>query len=300
MVLAAASSTDDSFFALVLLPIALAVIMTSLGLSLTIADFKRIFVFPKGVAIGMTNLVLISPLLAFGIAELYDLSPELAVGLVLMGAAPGGTTANLMTHLAKGDTALSVTMTAISSLAAVITVPLYLGLSIEYFDAGVGDDVSMGGIVARVFAITIIPLAFGMWLRSRNPDRADRVEPTLKKVAFGFLIVVIAGAVISDFGVIEDNFADLALATLTLNLAAMTVSYTLSQIAGLSPAQSTAIALELGVHNGTLAIAVASTIDTTLATPAAVYSLFMFLTAGIFARVMYRRNGAGERLTQPA
>jgi BASS family bile acid:Na+ symporter len=291
MILAATSASDDSFFALVLLPIALAVIMTSLGLSLTIADFKRIFVFPKGVAIGMANLVLISPLLAFGIAELYDLAPELAVGLVLMGAAPGGTTANLMTHLARGDTALSVTMTAISSLAAVITVPLYLGLSIEYFDAGVGDDVSMGGIVARVFAITIIPLSFGMWLRSRNPDRADRVEPTLRKVAFGFLIVVIAGAVISDFGVIEDNFADLALATLTLNLAAMTVSFTLSQLARLDAAQSTAIALELGIHNGTLAIAVASTIDTTLATPAAVYSLFMFLTAGVFARVMYRRNG---------
>ena len=293
----AASGSDDSFFALVLLPIALAVIMTSLGLSLTLADFRRVFVFPKGVAIGMTNLVLISPLLAFGIAELYDLAPELAVGLVLMGAAPGGTTANLMTHLARGDTALSVTMTAISSLAAVITVPLYLGLSIEYFDAGVGDDVSMGGIVARVFVITIVPLAIGMWLRSRNPERADRVEPTVKKVAFGFLIVVIAGAVLTEFGIIEDNFADLALATLTLNLAAMSVSYTISRIARLSDAQSTAIALELGVHNGTLAIAVASTVDNTLATPAAVYSLFMFLTAGLFARLMYRRNGA---VTQPA
>jgi BASS family bile acid:Na+ symporter len=295
MVLAAAS--DDSFFALVLLPIALAVIMMSLGLSLTLADFKRVFVFPKGVAIGMTNLVLISPLLAFGIAELYSLQPELAVGLVLMGAAPGGTTANLMTHLAKGDTALSVTMTAISSLAAVITVPLYLGLSIEYFDAGVGDDVSMGGIVARVFAITIIPLAFGMWLRSRNPDRAARIEPTLKKVAFGFLFLVIAGAVATEFAVIRDNFADLALATLSLNLAAMSISYAISRLARLSDAQSTAIALELGVHNGTLAIAVASTVDNTLATPAAVYSMFMFITAGLFARMMYRRNGA---VAQPA
>jgi len=299
MVLAATSSSDDSLFALILLPIALAVIMTSLGLSLTLADFKRIFVFPKGVAIGMTNLVVISPLLAFGIAELYDLAPELAVGLVLMGAAPGGTTANLMTHLARGDTALSVTMTAISSLAAVVTVPLYLGLSIEYFDAGVGDDVSMGGIVARVFAITIVPLAFGMWLRSRNPERAARLEPLVKKLAFGFLFVVIGGAVATEFEVIQENFADLALATLTLNLAAMTVSYTIAQLARLSDAQSTAIALELGVHNGTLAIAVASTIDNTLATPAAVYSIFMFLTAGAFARLMYKRNG-DKAVAQPA
>ena len=292
MVLAAAGSSDDSFFALVLLPIALATIMVSLGLSLTLEDFRRVFVFPKGVAIGMLNLALISPLLAFTIAEVYDLAPELAVGLVLMGAAPGGTTANLMVHLAKGDTALSVTMTAISSLAAVITVPLYLGLSIEYFDAGVGDDVSMGGIVARVFFITIVPLAFGMWLRSRNPERAARLEPTVKKLAFGFLIVVIAGAVVTEFEVIQDNFADLALATLTLNLAAMSVSYTIARFARLSDAQSTAIALELGVHNGTLAIAVASTVDSALATPAAVYSVFMFGTAGLFAWFMYRRNGA--------
>jgi BASS family bile acid:Na+ symporter len=280
---------DNPLFAIILLPIALATIMFSLGLSLTVADFKRVFVVPKGVAIGLANLLVISPFLAFGIAELYDLAPELAVGLVLMGSAPGGTTANLLTHLARGDTALSVTMTAISSLAAVITVPLYLTLSIDYFDANVGDSVSMAGIVARVFAITIVPLSIGMWVRSRNPERAAELEPRLRKAAFGFLALVIAGAVITEYGVIQDNFADLALATLTLNLAAMTVSYTVARVARLDDRQSTAIALELGVHNGTLAIAVATTIDNTLATPAAVYSIFMFATAGAFARLMWRR-----------
>ena len=297
MVFAATTSSNDSVAALILLPLALAVIMGSLGLSLSLADFKRVAVYPKGVAIGLTNLFLISPLLAFVIAVVYDLPPELAVGLVLMGAAPGGATANLMTHLAKGDTALSVTMTAISSLAAAVTVPLYLGLAIGYFDAGVGDDVSMGGIVARVFAITVVPLAIGMWVRSRDPERAERIEPTVKKVAFVFLVLVIGAAVVSEFEIIQDNFTDLALATLSLNLAAMTVSYAISRLARLSDAQSTAIALELGVHNGTLAIAVASTVDNTLATPAAVYSLFMFVTAGVFARLMYRRNGA---VAQPA
>ena len=290
--------SEDSFFALVMLPIALAVIMGSLGLSLTIADFKRVVLYPKGVAIGLTNLFLISPFLAFAIAELYDLSPELAVGLVLMGAAPGGATANLMTHLARGDTALSVTMTAVSSVAAIVTVPLYLSLSIDYFDAGVGDDVSMGGIVARVFIILVVPLAIGMYIRSRDPDRADRLDKRIKIVAFGFLALVIAGAVITEWQTVQDNFADLALATLTLNLAAMSVSFTIAQVARLSPAQSTAIALELGVHNGTLAIAVASVVDDTLATPAAIYSIFMFVTAGAFARVMWNRNA--EPATQPA
>ena len=290
--------SEDSFFALVMLPLALAVIMGSLGLSLTIADFKRVVVYPKGVTIGLLNLLVISPFLAFGIAEIYNLPPELAVGLVLMGAAPGGATANLMTHLAKGDTALSVTMTAISSLAAVVTVPLYLGLSIDYFDAGLGDDVSMPGIVARVFAILVIPLAIGMYIRSRDPERADRLDKRIKIVAFGFLTLVIAGAVLSEWEVIRDNFTDLAMATLTLNLAAMSVSYTIAQVARLSAPQSTAIALELGVHNGTLAIAVASTIDNSLATPAAIYSIFMFATAGAFARVMWNRNG--KVATQPA
>jgi bile acid:Na+ symporter, BASS family len=292
------SGTEDSFFAIVMLPIALAVIMGSLGLSLTIADFKRVVVYPKGVAIGLTNLLLISPLLAFGIAELYDLPPELAVGLVLMGAAPGGATANLMTHLAKGDTALSVTMTAISSVAAIVTVPLYLGLSIDYFDAGVGDDVSMPGIVARVFAILVIPLAIGMWIRSRDPARADRIEKRAKIAALVFLVLVIAGAVISEYDTIQDNFADLALATLTLNLAAMSISYSIARVARLSDPQSTAVALELGIHNGTLAIAVAATVDNTLATPAAVYSIFMYATAGAFAWLMWRRNA--KVATQPA
>jgi hypothetical protein len=138
---------DDSVFSEALLPIALAIIMVSLGLALTPADFRRVLVFPKGVAIGIGNLLVISPLLAFGVAELTGLSPELAVGLVLLGASPGGTTANMLTHLARGDTALSVTMTAISSLAAVVTVPFYLNLSIDVFDAGdVAGDLSMAGI----------------------------------------------------------------------------------------------------------------------------------------------------------
>jgi len=284
---------ETGLLATVGLPAALAVIMCSLGLSLTPGDFKRVLVLPKGVAIGLANLLVISPLLAFAIAEGYGLAPELAVGLVLMGAAPGGTMANLLTHLARGDTALSVTMTGVSSIAAVLTVPLYLGLAIDFFDAPVGDDVSMLGVVARVFAITLVPLAIGMTLRARDPERADRLEPRIKRVALIVFVLVVAGAIASELGVIVDRFAELALATLTLNVAAMAIAYAIARGARLPDTQSTAIGLELGVHNSTLAITVATSIATVLATPAAVYSLFMFITAGLFARVMYRRNAAG-------
>lgn len=283
---------DPGLPAQIALPIALATIMGALGLSLTMADFKRVLVVPRGVAIGMANLLVISPSLGFAVAALYDLDPELAVGLVLMAAAPGGTMAALLTHLARGETALSVTMTALSSTLALLTMPFYLGLAIDAFDAGVGDDVSMLGVVARVFVISLLPLAAGMWWRARNPEWVIAHEPRIKQVTLVVFVIVVLGAVISELDIITDHFTELALATLTLNVAAMTVAYVVARIGGLDERQTTAISLELGVHNSTLAIAVATTIATVLATPAAVYSIFMFVTAGAFARLMYLRNGA--------
>jgi BASS family bile acid:Na+ symporter len=282
---------EESVFATVALPIALAVIMTVLGLALTPADFRRVIVFPRGVAIGLSNLIVISPLLAFAVAEAYALEPALAVGLVILGAAPGGTTANMLTHLARGDTALSITLTAISSVAAVITVPLYLELATEHFGAtGFDDDVGMGGVVARVLLITVVPLSLGMYIRSRSPERVREIEPRARVVALLLFLAVVIGAVIAEYERVVDNLDDVAAAAVTLNVAAMAISFTISRLARLSDRQSTAIAIELGIHNATLAIAVAATISTVLTIPAAVYSAFMFITAGLFARAMYRRN----------
>ena len=291
---------DTSAFAEVGLPIALAVIMVSLGLELTRGDFRRIFVYPRGVAIGLLNLSLVAPLLAFAVAELFDLDPVLAIGLVLLGASQGGTLANLLTHLARGDTALSVTMTAISSVGALLVVPLYLGLAAEHFAGGEIGEVSMAGVVVRVFLITIVPLSLGMYLRERYPEATARRKETLKKVAFVAFVLVVVGAVASEFEVLVDNFADVALATLALNVCAMSVSFGVAKLARLSDRQATAIAMELGIHNSTLAIAVAGTINIDYAIPAAVYSGFMFITAGLFARYMARRNGALEPAPQPA
>lgn len=285
---------EESVVATVLLPISLAIIMVSLGLSLTLADFKRIVTFPRGAAIGIVNLLVISPGLAFLVAEAYGLAPGLAVGLVLLGASPGGTTANMLTHLARGDTALSISLTAVSSLAAVITVPLYLTLSTDYFDSTFATEVDMIGVVARVFLITVVPLSIGMYLRSRATERVVAIEERVKRVAMVVFVLVVIGAVASEFELVTENFTDVAAAALTLNVLAMAISFTLSRLARLDSRQSTAIAIELGVHNATLAIAVAATLSTVLTIPAAVYSAFMFLTAGAFARFMYKRNIAGE------
>ena len=291
---------NTSLFATVLLPIAIALIMGTLGLSLTPADFKRIFNRPRGVLIGLGNLVLLSPLLAFAIAELYNLDADLAAGLVLLGASPGGALANLLTHLARGDTALSITMTAISSVAAVVTVPLFLSLAVDHFNAPVGDDVNTLGVVARVFAITIIPLSIGMWLRSRDPARAIAAEPTAKRVAAVVFVSIVIGVVIDQYETVTDNFTELALTALTLNVVAMAGSFTIARLARLDERQSTAIAMELGIHNAALAIAVGTTVADVLTIPAAVYSSLMFITAGAFARVMFHRNSGAKTQPKPA
>src|SRR5687767_13032389 len=196
--------------------------MGSLGLSLTPADFKRVVVFPRGVAIGLANIALISPLLAFAVAEVYDLEPAVAVGLVILGASPGGVMANMLTHLARGDTALSITLTAISSAAAVLTVPLFLELATSHFGAqGFDDDVGMLGIVLRVLAITVVPLSIGMYVRARAPEWVAAHEGRVRVVALVVFLAVVVGAVVAEYERVVDNLGAVALAALTLNVAAM-------------------------------------------------------------------------------
>ena len=276
-----------------MLPIALAVIMVSLGMSLTTEDFRRVVVYPKGIAVGLANLLLLSPLLAFAVAEVYGLEPGLAVGLVLLGASPGGTLANLLTHLARGDTALSITMTAISSIAAVVTVPLFLKLAISHFGAnGFDTHVGLIGLVARVLLITVVPLAIGMLLRARRPQLVEDVSGAFRRAAIVLFLGAVVGVIIAEHDRVTDNLGAVAAAAITLNLVAMAGSFTVARLTRLDSRQATAIAMELGIHNSTLAIAIGASIATVLTIPAAVYAAFAFIPAGLFAWLMHRRNAA--------
>jgi BASS family bile acid:Na+ symporter len=290
----------ESVVASIVLPIGVAIIMASLGLSLTAEDFRRVLVRPRGVAIGLANLVVISPLLAFATAEAFGLAAGLAVGLVLLGASPGGAMANMLTHLARGDVALSITMTAVSSVGAVVTVPLFLELATERFGSGVDTDVEMGGVIARVFLITIVPLSLGMAARARWPGWVEENYELSRRIALGVFGAIVIGAIVSENETVLDNLAEVAAATIALNLAAMTVSFTVAKVARLDDRQATAIAMELGIHNASLAIAVGASVATVLAIPAAVYSSFMFFSAGLFARLMYKRNAGAEPAAAPA
>jgi BASS family bile acid:Na+ symporter len=273
--------------------------MVSLGLSLTLGDFRRVVEYPKGIAIGLANLLLLSPLLAFVVAEVYGLDPELAVGLVLLGASPGGTLANLLTYLARGDTALSITMTAISSVAAVVTVPLFLQLGISHFGAtGLDTNVGLIGLVARVLLITVLPLALGMRLRARRPERVAEISGAFRKAAILLFLGAVVGVVIAEQDRVIDNLGAVGAAAVTLNLAAMAGSFTIARLARLDSRQATAIAMELGIHNSTLAIAIGASIATVLTIPAAVYAAFAFIPAGVFAWLMHSRNAPAPAVAQ--
>jgi bile acid:Na+ symporter, BASS family len=283
---------EPSAFATIVLSASLVVIMISLGLGLTVDDFRRVVVYPKGIGVGLANLVLISPLLAFVIAEAFGLPAALAVGIVLLGASPGGAMANMLTHLARGDVALSISMTAISSVCAVITVPIFLTLAVDRFGAGLDVEVEMLPIVGRIFAVTLIPLSIGMLLRARRAEWTDRNYDAFRRAALVFFGLAVIVTVAAEHDRVLDSFGDVVAATLALNVIAMTLSFTIAKLARLSDPQATAIAMELGIHNAALAIAVAATLATELAIPAAVYASFMFVTAGLFARAIYRRNAA--------
>lgn len=274
------------------LPLGIAAIMFGLGLSLTLADFRRVLRAPRAVFVGMVNLAFVAPALAFAAATVFDLPPELAVGLVILGASPGGMMANMLTHLARGDTALSVTMTAVSSVAAVVTIPVYLSLGTSHFGAGSGADPDMLGIGGLVFAVTVLPVVAGVLIRRRFPDAVIAHYGKVRVASLCVFTAVVIGAIVSEHETVIEYAPQVAGAALALNLSAMGISFGVARLARLTSAQSTAIALELGVHNSTVAIAVGASIAASFSIPAAVYSSFMLFTGGAFAWLMSRSNPA--------
>lgn len=277
----------------VFLPVALGVIMLGLGLSLTIADFKRVVVYPKAVIIGLACQMLILPFVCFGIAKLTGLPPALAVGLMLLAASPGGATANLFSHLAKGDVALNITLTAVNSVLSLFTLPLVVNLSLEAF-MGQGKAIPLQfDKVIQVFAIVLVPVAIGMLIHAKKPGVALRMQKPVKILSALFLVLVVAGAVAKERANLAEYFRLVGFAALAFNVASMAVGYLVPLVVRLPKRQAIAIGMEIGIHNGTLAIAIASSPlllnDSTMAIPPAIYSLIMFFTAAIFGTVVARR-----------
>ena len=266
------------------LPFSLAVIMFGMGLSLRVEDFKRILIYPKAVGIGLLNQLILLPMLAFGIAKAFQLPPELAVGLMILAVCPGGATSNLITHLAKGDAALSITLTACSSVITVFTIPFLVNYSIGYFiPGGEAQQLEVVGTVVSVLFITLIPVALGMITLAKAPALAQKWDQPFRKISTVFFVIIVLAAILKERENLVQYFIEAGPAALALNLSTLAVSFAMAKWTGLPFRQGLTIAIESGIQNGTLGITIAATllVNSVMSIPSAIYSLLMFGTAAL-------------------
>ncbi|ARI55944.1 bile acid:sodium symporter family protein [Streptomyces bacillaris] len=291
---------NDSALITTGLPIALAIIMFGLGLSLTTDDFRRVTRSPRAVVVALVLQVLVLPLIAFGLVKLFDLDPLLAVGVMLLAASPGGTTANLFSHLFRGDVALNITLTAINSVLAAITIPVVTNLAIDHFDAQ-GDLGLQLGKVVQVIAIVLIPVAVGMAVRRRSADLAARADRPVRIFSVLVLVVVSVGALLGERENLADYMQQVGLVTGIFCLASLTLGYAGARLLRLDKRQAIASSMEVGIHNTTVALTIAlSVLDSTeVAIPSAVYSVLMYVLAAAFGYLITRRH-TEESLHRPA
>lgn len=278
------------------LPVALGIIMFGLGLSLTLADFARVARHPRAVIIALVCQLVVLPAICFGLVLAFQLPPVLAVGMMMLAASPGGTTANLYSHLFRGDIALNITLTAINSVVAVVTLPIITNLAIAYFrpfDDSLGMQWSK---TLEVFAIVLLPVVAGMVVRRLWPAFARAMDRPVRIISVIVLIVVIAGAVASNWALLVENAGRLAAITVLFCLISLAVGYWVPRWLRIERRQAIASSFEIGIHNATLAIVIAQTVmgSVELSLPAAVYGVLMFFIAFGFGFVIRGRAEARE------
>jgi len=273
----------------IFLPIALAFIMFALGLGLTGADFLRVLKQPKDFFVGAISQIILLPVIAFILVKIWPISPELAIGVMIIAAAPGGVTSNILTSFARGDVALSISLTAIISLLSVITVPFIIVTSLVLLGSeNVSQNISLTSMAISMFLIVTVPVIIGMIFRRFASNVAIKFESIAKKISIVLFIIVLLGAILAEKDNIVSYFADAGLITLVLNVVMMIVAFYVAKLLGTGNAQKKCIAIECGLQNGTLAIFVGTTLfgGGAFVIPAATYSLIMFATSLIFVFIV--------------
>lgn len=283
---------DDS--AKIYLGIALMIVMVGMGLSLTLSDFKRVLLYPKAALIGVFNQMVMLPILAFLLLQVMEMRPELAVGLMVLAVCPGGPTSNLITNLCKGDVALSVTLTAISSVLTLFTIPFLMDLNLRHF---MGDSaeivIDRTSVFKDLAMVVIVPVIVGMLINRFSPAFALKMEKPVKIASGLILLVLIVGLCVKESDKLLPYLREAGLPSLMLNVISLVAAFFIAKLFKLSKAQSLTISIETGIQNGTLAIALCLGVlkNPDYAIPPAIYSLIMFLTA--FVLIGY--NNMGDR-----
>ena len=277
----------------IILPLALAFIMFALGLGLSWDDFARVAKQPRDFFVGAFSQIIILPIVAFILVKLWPISPELAIGVMIIAAAPGGATSNIITFFAKGDVALSISLTAIISLLCVITIPFIVLTSLNLLmGSNMTEEISLLDIASKMFLIVTIPVLLGMLFKKLFSNVASSFEPTAKKISAVLFVLVLLGAILSERNNIISYFSQAGLITFVLNIIMMFIAFYIAKFLGSGEKQKKAITIECGLQNGTLAIVVATSIfgGGLYLVPAATYSLIMFATSLIFVYLVRKSS----------
>jgi BASS family bile acid:Na+ symporter len=277
----------------IVLASSLIIIMLGMGLSLVIDDFKRIIVYPKAILVGLVNQLILLPLIGFGIAVGFPLTPEIAIGIMILAACPGGPTSNLIAHLAKGDTALSVTLTALSSFITILTIPFIINFALEHFlEKGEMIQLDVMDSIKNIFIIIIIPIIIGMLIRKYAPGFSRKMEKPVRIASAIVLALVIIGIVVKEKENFVSYFQQAGIVALLLNVGSMVVGYFSARLFRIKDKQALSISIESGIQNGTLAITIAVVLlgSTEFAIAPAIYSLIMFFTGGVVIYIGLRRD----------
>ena len=275
-----------------LAPICLAFIMLGLGLGLSVKDFTRILRTPKDFFVGFFSQLVILPIIALGVALTLNLPTPIAIGLMIIAAAPGGVTSNVLTKFANGDVALSISLTAVTSLLSIISVPFIVINSANFFGVSVTSDISMTGIALKMALVVTVPVIIGMIIRGLAENFISSKINIINKMTGWLFIIVFAAIWIEEKDNIFDYLAQAGLAVLILNIVMMIIAFFIAKKFVSGVAQQKCIALECGLQNGTLAVFVATLIfdDIVYVVPTAAYALIMYITGFIFIYILRKSN----------
>lgn len=271
-----------SFLVSVVLPLALAFIMFSLGVGLSAKDFARVGQRPTAFLVGALNQMILLPVVAYFVVIAFGLTKEIAVGVMILAACPGGVTSNVIARMGKADVALSVSLTAVISLLGVLTIPLILGLSMSVFMGQDAPDISIVETALKTFAITVVPIVIGLTCKHVFPDAMARAEPALSKLAIALFALIVIAALAANWSLFTTNVWLLGPALLTLLLILTLFGFVVPRLLGRTRNESKTVSIETGVQNAALGIAIAGGLTVSdgisaYALPAAVYGPLMYL-----------------------
>ena len=266
----------------IFLPLSLIFIMFTLGLGLTSNDFLNLIYNPKAFFVGLMNQVIILPLVAFMIISLMGITKEIAVGMMILASCPGGVTSNIITRLAKGDTALSISYTAVISLLTIITLPIITGMSMKHFMGAEAPTINLLSLGFTMFLVTAIPVGIGLLVRYKSKNFANSFEVTATKISTILFIIIILGALASEWQTFIDNLFQIGPAIILLIVAMLIIGYKSSNWFKMNNQQSVTVAIESGIQNGTVGITIGNLIInpktglSILSIPSGVYGILMY------------------------